>query len=186
MSRELRIPLGVLAEKRRPSSQWAQDYWIPTAVIEGHLNHHEGDLLYEAEGVKRYFLGYSEIYCHASETEAYIHNFESTVPAIYVILRKDDENLHPLDWFVHCVTVSPYLAQDFSDSDEDVVERVSMPLDIAKQLIAFIDAHHVLVQPREQRLELRVASDAALVGGQAQARTLDPASQRRVPRGRLG
>ena len=143
MSRELRIPVGVLAEKRRPSSQWAQDYWIPTAVIEGHLNHHEGDLLYEADGVKRYFLGYSEIYCHASETEAYIHNFESTVPAIYVILRKDDENLHPLDWFVHCVTVSPYLAQDFSDSDEDIVERVSMPLDIAKQLMAFIDEHHV-------------------------------------------
>ena len=143
MSRELLIPVGVLAEKRRPSSQWAQDYWIPTAVIEGHLNHHEGDLLYEADGVKRYFLGYSEIYCHASETEAYIHNFESTVPAIYVILRKDDENLHPLDWFVHCVTVSPYLAQDFSDSDEDIVERVSMPLDIAKQLMAFIDEHHV-------------------------------------------
>ena len=143
MTRELRISIGVLAEKRRSFSQWAQDYWIPTAIIEGHLNHHEGDLLYEADGVKRYFLGFSEIYCHASETEAYIHNFESQVPAIYVILRKDEENLHPLDWFVHTVTVSPYLAQDFSDSDEDIVERVLMPLDIAKQLMDFIDEHHV-------------------------------------------
>lgn len=143
MSRELRINVGVLVEKRKSSSQWADDYWIPTAVLEGTINHHEGDILYQSDALKRYFMGYSEIYCHAKETEAYIHNFESKVPAIYVILRRDDEDKHPLDWYVHAVTVSPYEAQDYSDSSEDIVERVSMSLDIAKEVMDFIDQHHV-------------------------------------------
>ena len=143
MSRELRIHVGVMAEKRKSSSAWADDYWIPTAVIETHVNHHEGDILYETDELKRYFMGFSEIYCHAKETEAYIHNFESRIPAIYVVLRRDDENLHPLSWYVHAVTVSPYEAQDYSDSAEDIVERVAMPIGIAKQLTEFIDQHHV-------------------------------------------
>lgn len=143
MSRELRIHVGVMAEKRKSSSPWADDYWIPTAVIESHVNHHEGDILYETDELKRYFMGYSEIYCHAKETEAYIHNFESRIPAIYVVLRRDDENLHPLSWYVHAVTVSPYEAQDYSDSAEDIVERVAMPIGIAKLLTEFIDEHHV-------------------------------------------
>ncbi|MGB7288152.1 MAG: DUF3305 domain-containing protein [Salaquimonas sp.] len=143
MSRELRIHVGVIAEKRKSSSQWAEDYWIPTGVVESHLNQHEGDVLYQTDDLKRYFMGYSEIYCHAKETEAYIHNFESRVPAIYVILRRDDENAHSLDWYVHDVTVSPYEAQDYSDSAEDIVERVAMPVGIAKRVMEFIDLHHV-------------------------------------------
>jgi len=143
MERELRIHVGVLAEKRKSSSQWAEEYWIPTAVIETHVNQNEGDVLYETDAVKRYFMGYNQIYCHAKETEAYIHNFESRLPAIYVVLRKDDENIHPMDWYVHAVTVSPYEAQDYSDSAEDIVERVSMPIDIAKRIMDFVDAHHV-------------------------------------------
>jgi hypothetical protein len=143
MSRELRIDVGVLAEKRKASSQWAEDYWLPTAVVESHLNHHEGDVLYQTDDVTRYFMGYSEIYCHAKETEAYIHNFESKIPALYVVLRKDDENTRKLSWYVHTVTASPYEAQDYSDSAEDIVERVTMPLDIAKQIMDFIDIHHV-------------------------------------------
>lgn len=142
MSRELRIDVGVIAEKRKARSEWAEDYWVPTAIIEGHVHHKPGEMMRQTETGTMYFMGFSEIYCHAKEAEAYVHNFESEIPAIYIILRPDDEDEHPLPWYVHTVTVSPYEAQDFADSSEEIIERVAMPMSIATALMDFTDTHH--------------------------------------------
>ena len=91
----------------------------------------------------RYFLGHAEIYCHAADTEAYVHNLESAQPALFVILRHDDEDVSPLPYIVHCVTFSPYEAQDYQDSAEEIVERVAIPPAIAIELMRFVNDHHV-------------------------------------------
>lgn len=143
VSRELKITVGVIAEKRKSISQWAEDYWIPTAIIDSHVNQRPGELMRKTENAESYFMGFCEIYCHAKETEAYVHNFESRVPAIFVVLRLDEDDEHPLPWYVHAVTVSPYEAQDYSDSPEDIVERVQMPLSIASAVMKFTDLHYV-------------------------------------------
>lgn len=147
MKKELKINVAVIAEIRKSKShshsQWAEDYWIPSAVIFGSVNHEVGDIIRQTESATAYYMGHSEIYCHAKETESYIHNFESEVPAVYVVLRRDDEDEYPLDYFVHAVTVSPYEAQDYADPAEDIIERVPMPTKIAITLMDFIDQHHV-------------------------------------------
>lgn len=148
MSRELRMQVGVLAEKRKagssasPSSPWAEDYWVPTGILETEIASPPGTLLRETDEAVSYYLGPSEIYCHASETEAYIFNFDSKVPVIFVILREDHENEHPLPWFVQQVTVSPYEAQDYADSAEDIIGCIPMPVTIATALTEFIEQHH--------------------------------------------
>lgn len=143
MAREMRIPVGVIAERRKAVSQWAEDIWVPTAVFEGPSSARPGEIIRQDEKVTAYFMGFSEIYCHAKETDAYVHNFDSSVPAVYVVMRRDDEGEHPLPVFVHVVTVSPYEALDYADSAEEIVERVGMPIGIAKQVMDFTEAHHV-------------------------------------------
>lgn len=154
MSRELIISVGVIAEKRKAVSQWADDYWIPVAVFEGASAQRPGDIIRKDDKATAYFMGFSEIYCHAAETEAYVHNFDSRVPAVYVVLRRDDDDQHALPWYVHAVTVSPYEAQDYSDSAEDIVERVQMPDGVAARVLAFTGEHH-----REQEFKKRKRKD---------------------------
>lgn len=146
--RELRISVGVIAERRKASSPWADDYWVPVAVVEGEMALAPGDVVRQSEMATAYFMGVSEIYCHASETEAYVYNFDSVTPAVYVVLRRDEEG--PIPWLVHSVTVSPYEAQDYSDSAEDIIERVQMPESLTQALSDFIDRHHV-EQPFKKR-----------------------------------
>ena len=110
-----------------------------------------GDVLLSDDNVTRYFMGVSEISCHAAETEAYVHNFNSQAPAIFVVLRRTTDDAHPLPWFVHSVTASPYEAQDFEDSGEDIIERVAMPADIEATIKEFVERYHREEEFRKRR-----------------------------------
>lgn len=142
MARELTIMLGVLAEKRRSVSKWAKEYWIPVGVTPASGSFSAGDELLRDDTMTRYFMGVHNLTCHAADTEAYVHNFNSQTPALFVILRRSEDDTHPLPWFVHSVTASPYLAQDYDDSAEDIVERVAMPPEIAGAIMDFVDRYH--------------------------------------------
>ncbi len=150
MSRELIIPVGVIAEKRKAISQWADDYWVPSAIFEGAAAQKPGEVIRQEEKKTVYFMGFAEIFCHATETESYVHNFDSRDPAVYVVLRRDDENEHPLPWYVHMVSVSPYEALDYTDSAEEIVERVQMPNALYARVLEFTSSHHV-EQPFKKR-----------------------------------
>ena len=143
MARELVIPVGVLAEKRKSASRWAEDYWIPVGIMPAPKGFKAGDVVVHDETATRYFMGVSDLTCHAAETEAYVHNFNSRIPAVYVVLRRDEEGDTNLPWFVHDVTASPYLAQDYEDSAEDIVERVAMPPEVVDAIKEFTDTYHV-------------------------------------------
>jgi len=141
LDRELKIDVGVVVEKRVPKSQWIDELWVPVAVVSGATGFKPGDEMMRGEGFVRYFAGHAELYCHAAEAEAYAHNLDGREPALYVVLRRDEDG--PLPWMVQTVTASPYEAQDFEDSAEDLVERVIIPHGILEALIDFVEAHHV-------------------------------------------
>lgn len=142
MARELTIMVGVLAECRQSVSRWAKDYWIPVGVTPSATGFSAGDVLVRDERMTRYFVGTADLTCHAAETEAYVHNFNSQTPALFVVLRRNTDNRHPLPWYVHTVTASPYLAQDFEDVGEDIIERVAMPAEIATAIMDFTGHFH--------------------------------------------
>ncbi|SON55289.1 hypothetical protein HDIA_1748 [Hartmannibacter diazotrophicus] len=153
MDRELTILVGVLVERRKSSSRWISHTWIPVGVMPVADGLQPGDVLVEDDSVTRYFMGVSELTCFAAETEAYVHNFNAEVPALYVVLRRNEDGSHPLPWYVHAVTASPYLAQDHDDNADDIVERVAMPAEIEEAIKAFVDHHHVEHAFKKRRRE---------------------------------
>lgn len=151
MSREMTIILGVIAEKRKSSSRWAQDYWIPVGVMLDPTDFKAGDVLLQDDRVTRYYMGHTDLTCYAADTEAYVENFDSGAPALYVVLRQDTDDETPLPWYLHSVTASPHAAQDHEVGAQDIVERIPMPPEIAAVLLGFLDEFHVDVKFRKRR-----------------------------------
>ncbi len=152
MSREITFTVGVIAEKRAAASRWAAEYWIPVGVTLVPLDRAAGDVLLQDEQVTRYYMGATEMTCHAADMEAYVENFDSGAPAVYVVLRQDIEEAGPLPWYVQCVTVSPHEAQDYEVGASDLVERVAMPPEIEEGVRAFMAEHY---KPQEFRKRKR-------------------------------
>lgn len=77
-----------------------------------------------------------------TDTEAYLTGLSTRVPAIYVILREatDPQAEHEIE--VLLATASPYEAQDYADTGEEIVEQVPMPDGLIAWVQAFIDQHH--------------------------------------------
>lgn len=157
VSRELTIMLGVIAEKRQSVSRWAKDYWMPVGVMLAPADLNAGDILVSDDRMTRYYMGRVDLTCYAADTDAYVENFDSGNPALYVVLRRDSENEHPLDWYVQSVTASPHAAQDYEVGSEDIIERLPMPPEIAEAILEFLDAYHVetpFLKRRRDKLDL--------------------------------
>lgn len=141
--REMTIMLGVIAEKRQSVSRWAKDYWMPVGVMLAPADLNAGDVLVSDERMTRYYMGRVDMTCYAADTEAYVENFDSGTPALYVVLRRNSENLHSLPWYVQSVTASPHEAQDYEVGSEDIIERLPMPPEIAEAILEFLKLYHV-------------------------------------------
>ncbi|WP_235911607.1 DUF3305 domain-containing protein [Mesorhizobium xinjiangense] len=142
MSRELKMTVGVLAERRKAVSRWVKEIWVPVGVTPSVSGFSAGDVVVSDDRMTRYFMGLAELTCYAAETEAYVHNFNSRNPALFVVLRRDADRSHPLPWYVHCVTASPFQVQEFEDVGEDIIERVAMPPEIAMAIDQFVAVFH--------------------------------------------
>ena len=59
-----------------------------------------------------------------------------------VILRESDEG-GPAGLQVVQITASPYEAQDYADSGEEIVEKVPMPQGLLAWVAQFVEAHHI-------------------------------------------
>ena len=80
---------------------------------------------------------------HGAETEAYVHGLQSQVPSVYVVLREiEDDDDRDCLWEVLLITASPYEAQDYTDSGDDLVEKVPMPAGLRAWVEAFVEEFH--------------------------------------------
>ena len=74
-----------------------------------------------------------------TDTEAYLHGLSAKVPAIYVVMRETG-GAHPLELVL--ATASPYEAQDYADTGEEMVEKVPMPEGLIAWIRDFVELHH--------------------------------------------
>ena len=77
-----------------------------------------------------------------TDTEAYLNCLSSRVPSIYVIMRdtEDPEARHDVEVFL--ATASPYEAQDYLDSGDEIVEKVPMPEGLVALIRDYCKRHH--------------------------------------------
>ena len=78
---------------------------------------------------------------YVSDAEAYAHELQSRIPSVYAVLRQNEEATD-LPWMVALVTASPYEAQDYCDSAEELVEKIPMPEGLHAWIASFVDTHY--------------------------------------------
>lgn len=144
------MPLGIVLERRRIDHPWQEFDWRVVAVLPGAPEAEGWRMIGEGEGWTRFHAATLALEIHRKETEAYQYNLLNDPPAVYVLLREDDEEDAPYDIAPALATVSPYEAQDWLDGDEHLVETVPMPELIRSWLAAYVDEHHV-EEPRYKR-----------------------------------
>lgn len=133
------LTVGIVAAKRRLSNPWVDFEWVPDAVLPGLPAVEPGTRIAAEAALEHWYLGPAELTFHSGETAHYRDNLVSGRPCIWVALRENGEGV----WYVAGATVDPYEGEAFVDAVSDRVEALPMPNEIAAELQAFVDAHHV-------------------------------------------
>ena len=140
MSAQQSRMVGIVVERRRLKSAWAEEAWAPVAVLPGAPALADGQKLREGENWAQLYAGTLALELFRKETASYRHNLE-TGAKLWVALRPSGEA--PLPWRPHLVTAAPDEGQAAMEGGETVVEAVAMPAAIAEWVAAFVAVHHV-------------------------------------------
>jgi len=146
MEKSESLPLGVVIERRKVDHPWKDHDWRPVGVIPGAPDlDPSGDwtVLREGEGWVRYHAGTLALKLFRSETESYRINLSQEPPRIFIVLRSNSEPDIAHDLLPFLVTASPFEAQHYLDSGEEIVEVVTMPPEVLALVRDFVQAHHV-------------------------------------------
>ncbi len=133
------MPLGVVVRKTPGVTRWASWNWTAVAVLPGAAPANWVKLRQEGEAAE-FHASTLPLTLWAADTEAYLANLSDVVPSIYVVMRNDGDDCHPLE--VALVTASPYEGQDYADNGDDIVEKVPMPEGLIAWVRDFTLAHH--------------------------------------------
>lgn len=133
------MQIGVVLCRTQGVTKWAKWSWRATAVLPG-AGPADWKLLREDGGATEFHAATRRLQLHGAEAEAYLHGLSARVPSIFVVLRQTRDPERPFD--VALVTASPYEAQDYADSSEDVVEKVPMPDGLVAWIRDFAHTHH--------------------------------------------
>jgi hypothetical protein len=128
--------------RRSPGvTRWAKWTWKAVAVLPGAGPADWRELRSEG-GVTDYHATTVELELFRSDTEAYLTAISTRVPSIYVVMREALDPEAKQDVEVLLATASPYDAQDYADSSEEIVELVAMPAGLIDWIKAYINLHH--------------------------------------------
>jgi hypothetical protein len=133
------VTVGIVAVKRKLSNPWVDFEWVPEAVLPGLPAVEPGTRIAAEANAESWYLGPAELTFHSGETAHYRDNLVSGRPAVWVALRENAEGT----WYVAGATVDPYEGEAFVDAVADRVEALPMPNEVAVELQAFVDTHHV-------------------------------------------
>ncbi|MDJ0638768.1 MAG: DUF3305 domain-containing protein [Paracoccaceae bacterium] len=129
------LPIGVILRRAPGVTKWQKWTWTASSVLPNAGPADWRELRRDGETVE-YHADTVPLELHGAEAEAYLHELTAEVPCVYVVMRLGAGE-RPLD--IVLVTASPYEAQDYTDSGEEIVEKVAMPPLLKAQVQAFVD-----------------------------------------------
>ena len=147
------MPLGIVLQRAPGVTRWAKWSWKATAVLPGAEKADWRELRREGETVE-YHAATLKLELHGAETEAYVHGLGADVPCVYVVMRPIP-GATDRPFKLALVTASPYEAQDYCDSAEEVVEKVAMTPGLIAWVQEFVEEFHqeeAFVKRRRDRL----------------------------------
>lgn len=135
-----RIEVGVVVERRKARSMWADFLWRPVSVFVGTASAAPWTPLGTEAETTLFYAGEAVIELHRTETANYRNNLASGAPALWVALRPVSSE-RPYELIA--VTADPAEGEAFTDAGSNLVEAVPMPPDVAEIVARFIAEHHV-------------------------------------------
>jgi hypothetical protein len=148
-----RIAVGVVVERRKATSQWADFLWRPVAVLAGSPDTVAWTPLGEKADTITYYAGAAEIALHKSEAENYRRNLISGAPAIWVTIHATGGEP---PYVIGGVTADPAEGEGWTEPGQAIVEAVAMPESVREEIAAFIaqyPAHPGFVKRQRDRAD---------------------------------
>jgi hypothetical protein len=129
------IPVGVVVERRKATSQWAEILWCPVAVLAGLPDAAAWTPLAEDGDTVTYYAGPAEIALYRSEAENYRRNLLSGTPSLWVELHATGGEP---PYAIGGVTADPAEGEGWTEPGQAIVEAVAMPETVRDEIAAFI------------------------------------------------
>ncbi|MEX0287264.1 MAG: DUF3305 domain-containing protein [Paracoccaceae bacterium] len=132
------VPVGVVLRRTPGVTRWQKWNWTASGVLPGAAPTEWRELRRDGDVVE-FHADTVPMELHGAEAEAYLHGLQAQVPCVYVVMRAGAGDA-PFD--ILLVTASPYEAQDYADSGEEIVEKVTMPPVLRAMVQDFVDTFY--------------------------------------------
>lgn len=134
------IPVGVLVERSKSASQWADFYWRPVGVLAGVPDTAPWTKLSDDGDRATFYAGAADVELYRTDTANYRDNLQSEVPLLWIILwpREADP-----PYELAAVTADPSEGEAMTEAGANLVEAVAMPKPMQETIAAFVAQHHV-------------------------------------------
>jgi hypothetical protein len=136
----LRIPIGVVVERRKAKSAWADVIWRPVAILAGRPDAELWTPLATDGDSATYYGGPAEIELYRAETENYRRNLASGSPSLWVALQATGGE-PPYE--VAAVTADPAEGEGLTEPGQAIVEALPMPGPVQEAVADFVARYHV-------------------------------------------
>jgi hypothetical protein len=134
------ISVGVVVERSKGATQWADVVWRPVKVLTGVPETAPWTKLSEEADRATFYVGAADIELYRSESGNYRDNLASSAPSVWVVLRPTGDE-PPCT--IAAVSVDPAEGESFTEAGQDTIEAVPMPEPIHDAVAAFVAEHHV-------------------------------------------
>ena len=134
------IAVGVVVERSKSSSPWADFYWRPAGVLAGAPETPPWTKLNDDGERASFYAGSTEIELYRTETANYRDNLRLETPLLWVILRPVEAD-PPYE--LAAVTADPAEGEAMTEAGANLVDTVAMPKPVQDAIAAFVAEHHV-------------------------------------------
>jgi len=134
------IPVGVLVERSKAQSPWADYTWRAIEVLPGEVTAAAWTPVGRRGETNVFFAGSATLELYRTEAPNYRDNLATGAPSLWVVLRPT--GVDP-PYSLLTVTADPAEGEAATEAGGDLVEAVAMPRVIRQHLEAFVAEHDV-------------------------------------------
>jgi len=140
------MPVGVVVRRSPGVTRWAKYAWKAVAVLPGAAPADWREMRREETPngeVVEFHAGTIQMELYRTDTEAYLVALSNEPPTVFVVMDRVDGSGDAPEMKLIGVTASPFEAQDFAESGDEILEPGPMPPGLIAWVREFVDRHHV-------------------------------------------
>lgn len=134
------VPVGVVVERRRGVTPWADWVWRPCSVLLDLPDAEPWTLLRDEGEAALFYAGAADLTLYPTDTDNYRHTLQQDPPRLWAVLRPSESA--PQGWRLQAVTVDAGEAEMYGGSAADMMEALPLPAPLVALLRDYVARHH--------------------------------------------